>query len=202
MGVVAVAVAVGMAAGLLARRRPGRGASPVLHWVPVLLAGAVAQWLPEAVALPAPAGSAVALGSYAALLTFASRNRSLPGMPLVLLGLGLNLVVVAANGGMPVRGGALVDAGLVEPGELPAVDLGARRHLESPDDHLAFLGDVVAVPALREVVSAGDLVLAAGLAAVAFGAVRSTAPAGAATPVTGSGGAVATGNAAPPERGG
>lgn len=181
---MALGIATGVVAALLAGRRRGARTGPALRWLPLLLAGAVAQWVPEVVALPEAVGAAAVLCSYAALVAFTAGNLAHAGMPLVLLGVGLNLVVVAANGGMPVRADALVRAGIAAPAEVERLDLGARRHLESGDDVLSLLGDVVPVPPLREVVSAGDVVLATGLAVVAFGALRP----GPRSPAAGTGG--------------
>jgi hypothetical protein len=134
----------------------------------VLLVGAAAQLLAEVGATPSGWGLPAVLGSYLAILAFAARNASLTGMPLVLAGVALNLAVTAANGGMPVRGDAVVRAGLADRSDLPALDLGAKRHLESEDDVLRPLGDVLPLRPLREVVSGGDVVLAAGLAALSW----------------------------------
>lgn len=127
-----------------------------LYWVPLL------KDVDPAVAL------ASVLVSYLALLVFAGANLHLVGMAVVALGLGLNALVILVNGGMPVDPVALVATGLVEPQELVAVDLGANRQWQSPDDRLAVLADVVPVAPLDEVVSFGDLILAAGLGNVAF----------------------------------
>jgi hypothetical protein len=182
---MAIAVAVGAAAALATRgRRAGDGA-PALRWLPVLLVGAAAQLLAEVGATPSGWGLPAVLGSYLAILAFAARNASLTGMPLVLAGVALNLAVTAANGGMPVRGDAVVRAGLADRSDLPALDLGAKRHLESEDDVLRPLGDVLPLRPLREVVSGGDVVLAAGLAALSWrllGGRASSSPRPATTP--------------------
>jgi hypothetical protein len=71
----------------------------------------------------------------------------------------------------------VVEAGIVEPQEVAAIDVGSRRHLERDDDVLVVLGDVIPVAPLREVVSVGDVVLAAGLGIVAFRLLRPRADA-------------------------
>ena len=94
-------------------------------------------------------------------------------MGVVLVGLALNLVPIAVNHGMPVRAAALVRwVRSIRAPRRPPLHLGAKRHLERPSDRLVALGDVIAVPAAHEVASFGDLVLAAGLGAVAFDVVR------------------------------
>lgn len=90
-------------------------------------------------------------------------NRQLPGMGLVALGLLANAAVSSANGAMPVSLTAAVRAGA----DVDDVLLGRdpRHELATPDTRLPLLGDVVPVPLpLRpEVVSPGDLLVAAGL---------------------------------------
>jgi len=111
---------------------------------------------------------ALVLGSYAALVAFAACNLRLVGMPIVLLGLSLNALVIAANGAMPVRPEAVLATDRADADELADLDLGAKRRLEQADDVLTFLGDVVPIRLSGEVVSFGDLIIAAGLADVAF----------------------------------
>jgi len=119
------------------------------------------------------AGLALVIASYVLLLGFVAANIRRPGMGVVLIGLCLNLVPIAVNSGMPVRAAALVQVGAVDTGtDAASLHLGGKRHLERRSDRLTFLGDIIAVPAAHEVVSFGDLVLAAGLAAVAFDIVR------------------------------
>lgn len=172
MGLVAVAIIAGVLAGIVAGGRPGRATAPALRWVPALVVGALAQWLPEVVALPDLAGFVAVSCSYAALLAFAAVNLRIAGMPVVALGIALNVFVIVPNEGMPVRGDAIVRAGIADPAELDRIDLGAKRHLEADGDVLAAFGDVVPIRPLREVVSVGDLVLAAGVALVAYRLLR------------------------------
>ncbi|MGH3664575.1 MAG: DUF5317 domain-containing protein, partial [Egibacteraceae bacterium] len=108
-------------------------------------------------------GSAVALpllgASQLALLGFLWANRFLPGMPLIFAGFALNAAVILANGGMPVDRDALEavvsGAAAFEPG---------KHRLLAPGDPLPWLADVIPLRPLRTVVSAGDVVLAAGVA--------------------------------------
>ena len=88
-----------------------------------------------------------------------------------------NVAVIGANGGMPVRGEAIltVDRDLT-PAQLTRLEFGAKRHLEQPDDQLTFLGDVVPVRPLRQVVSFGDLILAVGMADVVVRSIETVRP--------------------------
>ena len=171
MVVAAFAIAVGLTAGLLLRSPYRHLAAPRLRGWALLVAGVAAQ------AIAAVGAEAILVPlSYVLLVAFALRNLHLVGMPIVLLGLTLNGLVIGLNGAMPVRGDALVAAGVVEAGALAAVDLGPKRHLEESDDRLTFLGDAVPVPALGRVVSFGDLVLAVGLGNVVAHLVRRRRP--------------------------
>ena len=82
-------------------------------------------------------------------------NWRLPGAVLILLGGVLNLIVVLANGGMPVDMAALAAAGA----GMPADSL----HLVAGDSTLARpLADVIPIPLFRSVYSVGDLGIVAG----------------------------------------
>jgi hypothetical protein len=110
-------------------------------------------------------GCSVAAAAFVAL--FVLHNRRLVGVPLVVLGFALNAAVIVANGAMPVSRQAADYAG-VEIDPLLAGD-DARHELQDEQTRLRLLGDVIAVPlpgplsAGSNVVSAGDVVLAAGI---------------------------------------
>jgi hypothetical protein len=110
------------------------------------------------------------LSSYALLIVVAVLNRSIPGLPLVGLGLALNLLVVLANGGfMPVTLEALRQAGLaqlalgLEPGSrlVATKDIILPRH----DTRLWILSDIFVIPPplpINTIFSLGDFFLAFG----------------------------------------
>lgn len=88
-------------------------------------------------------------------------NWRLRGFPAILLGVLLNLIPIALNQGMPVSGAAVAESG-GSVADVPT-ELGAKHHLERPEDELTFLADVIAVRRpFRAVVSAGDLVMWVG----------------------------------------
>lgn len=167
LGGLAAAVALG---GRLARLPDER-----LRWPALTLVAVVLYWAPSLSSASSGAAVALLLCSYAVLLGFALANLRLRGMAVVGVGLALNAMVISANGGMPVDPRAVVAAGLVSPDQLIGVELGPARQWQEADDRLAVLGDNVAVAALDEAVSFGDLVLAAGLANVAFRLLRPAA---------------------------
>jgi uncharacterized protein DUF5317 len=102
--------------------------------------------------------------SAACALAFCARNLRVAGVALVSLGLVTNAVVVAANGAMPVS----IEAAYHARVPIAAISSGsdARHEIAGIGTHLRWLGDVIPVPLpLRpEVISAGDVLVCAGLA--------------------------------------
>jgi len=100
------------------------------------------------------------VSSMGLLVLVAWRNRRLPGIPLLSVGLALNTAAIAANGGhMPASPQALALAGL---SDLTGT---SNSTLMTPDTILWFLGDVLAIPSalpLANVFSIGDILLTAG----------------------------------------
>jgi hypothetical protein len=150
------AVVAGLTVGLLTGGRLHRLAEAQLRLVPLLVAGAVLE-AAGSLWLSGGWGLAALLAGYVSLLAFALANAARTGMILVAAGLLANLVVIAVDGGMPVRGLA------------GGISAGARHHGIRAGDHLTFLADVVHLPALSETVSAGDIVLSIGVATVIVG---------------------------------
>ena len=115
----------------------------------------------------------IALASYACLIAFCVVNIRLTGMFLVLIGLGLNLLTITVNGGMPVRPEAVVASGYADDlAEARADDYGAKHHLERPDDTLMPISDVIPVPPIKRVLAIGDLILAMGVGVVVLNLLR------------------------------
>ena len=172
MRLTVLAVVASMVVALARGGRPRSAPGERLRW-PTLLVGALAlYWLPSLLDPAPPVDVVLVVLAYAALLAFVAVNLRLVGMPVVLVGLCLNAAVIAANQGMPVDARAVVTTGLARPDELGSLGLGPARRFREPTDRLAVLGDIVPVPGLREVVSFGDLILAAGLANVTFRLLR------------------------------
>ncbi len=100
-----------------------------------------------------------------ALLVMLWGSRSLVGMPLVMIGMGLNLLVVLLNGGMPAVHPSVVANG------------GGRAfyHLASAMDVAVALGDVVPLGA-SFLVSLGDVLMLCGMTAVLVSASSNAGP--------------------------
>lgn len=109
--------------------------------------------------------------SYLLLLAFVWMNRRLPGMPIIALGLLMNLTVMLANGGyMPITPEAVQRVG--HEYELQSTEPGARLKytkdilLPREQTRLWFLSDVFVIPPpfpIPTVFSPGDAVLALGV---------------------------------------
>jgi len=128
----------------------------------LLLAGFVVQvgftvwnpgWLSETGEL------AVIIGSNALVALFLMVNLRLPGMLLAAIGLTLNVVVIGANGAMPVS----LEAADVAGTDREISDFGIKH--EPLDDNTVFpwIADVIPLPGLSTLISAGDIFLAAGV---------------------------------------
>ncbi len=159
MSPILIVLGVAVLAGFLARGSLRGFGRLRLHWWALASAGLFLQ------AVPAPASeilaAAMLIGSYGALLAFALVNRRRAGTWLVLLGLALNLAVIAPNGGMPVSAEAIRTAG----GHDVSIAGDTKHHLMSRDDVLRPLGDVIAVPRpVGVILSIGDVALYVGIA--------------------------------------
>jgi hypothetical protein len=112
-------------------------------------------------------GAGLLVLSYLLILAFILENKQFPGFPVVLIGILLNIFIIALNRGMPVSDEALRTAygpdyqetrlQLIESG-------GAKHHLERPDDLLVPLADSIPIGSpIRNVFSPGDLVAYLGV---------------------------------------
>ncbi len=138
----------------------------VNHW-PVLALGAV---LSLAVGFDTNMlAGRFALGiSLALLLAGCLLNRHITGARVVAVGIAANLGVLLANGYLPVSEGAVVAAGIIDFEGLDRVLLGAARRWSDDATIASWLGSTIPLAPLRDVITLGDLVTAAGLANVGF----------------------------------
>jgi hypothetical protein len=166
IGTVAVAIAIGLASGGSLRQFPTVRVRAM--WL--ALAGVVLQYLVVRGSLAFPA----LLASFACLLVFAGVNVRAPGFALILIGLTLNTVVIAANRGMPVSRQALDASGQGGTIKELTTDTDGQKHFLANDrTSLLPLGDVIAIPKpIGQVVSVGDILVHAGIAWFIVMAVR------------------------------
>src|SRR6186997_1098415 len=112
-----------------------------LRWWFLAFVGLALQLAP----VPADLATEFLIASYVLLLLFVAANLRAPGVWLILIGLALNLAVIAPNGGMPVSRSALVESG--QASTLAELEKGAgtKHHLETSDDVLTPFADVIAI---------------------------------------------------------
>jgi len=160
-----VAVAAGLGIGFARGGRIGNLSSTKLRGIPIVFAGVVLQ-LASTFAERADVRGlplALVLASFACVFGFAALNWRLPGMTLIALGALMNFTVISANAGMPVSLHALDVAGLGDVFSNGHVLLKGAHHALTPASRLRFLADVIPVKLSSNVISAGDIVIWAGL---------------------------------------
>lgn len=109
-------------------------------------------------------GVAVIIATNLAVATFLFLNRSYAGTGLAAIGLLLNVLVISANGAMPVNPRAVRDADITESIE----DASIKHEIMDEDTVLPWLGDTIGIPYIRELLSLGDVVLALGIARLVY----------------------------------
>jgi hypothetical protein len=107
--------------------------------------------------------SALLVVSYVFLLLFCVANLRLRGLAVVAVGIALNGAVITVDRGMPIRA------------PKGAVETTTKHHPERPSDRLTALGDIILVPALRQALSFGDLIILVGFVDVLFHCSRNPA---------------------------
>lgn len=175
-----IAVILGIIAGLLSGGSLRNLLSAQLRFGALIIGGlllrVVTQWgLDQGVELVEILRLPLFATSFGLLVVALWLNRSQPGLLLAMTGIGANGVAVVVNGGyMPVWMPALEIAGL------SVDDLSSTFHVLLPDElNLEFLvmagplGDIVpiTIPFLSNVISLGDVMLAAGVGWFLFSAI-------------------------------
>lgn len=175
-----VAIAIGVVAGLLAGGRLSNLLSAQLRFGALIIGGLAlrvgTQWLiDQGVDIVDQLRTPLFAASFGLLVVALWLNRAQPGLLVAMVGIGANGIAVVVNAGyMPVYLPALELVGL------SAADLSPSFHVLLPQElGLEFLlsagplGDVVpvAIPFLANVVSIGDLLLAAGVGWFLFSAI-------------------------------
>jgi hypothetical protein len=174
MLVVLAALVVGVAAGYLAGGRLHNLERLTLTrpWLVLAALGLqVVAFSPLGAALPHPTTVVLHFVSYGLLAWFVVLNRHHLGVTIAGVGLGLNLVTIAANGGyMPASKEALDLAG--------AADTGATLNNSAvigAGTRLGLLGDIFAAPSwmpAANVFSLGDVLIVAGIAVLLAASMR------------------------------
>lgn len=170
-----VGLAVGLLAGAIAMVRGGRMPSLLATeflFLPILFMAFAVQlgfeiWDPDSLS---PSGQLVMIvATSAAVAVFLFLNRQLPGTILAGVGLLLNVVVIAANGSMPVSIDAARVAGITE-----SLDSGVQHEPMTEDSLLPWLADIIPIPDTKLVISIGDVVLGAGIGVLVYNRALAT----------------------------
>jgi hypothetical protein len=170
MKLMAMCMAVILLVGYLLGGRLRNVADLEIEWPWLALVGLALQFVTGP-------GSTVPLVclylSFALLILFTIKNIRIFGFAVILAGVLCNLLVIGANGGMPVSKAALRGSdqarflGDLENNPYP------KHHLATDDDLLRFLGDVIPLPdPIEQAVSIGDVLTYAGVGMVIIGAMR------------------------------
>jgi uncharacterized protein DUF5317 len=173
---VVYALPIGLLLGFLLGGRPAGLAAIKFRWAWLAIAGFVTQ----IILFSAPvsdrigdAGPLVYVSSTAMVLAAVVANIRIPGMVLVAVGATSNLAAIVANGGfMPASAAAVAAIGR---GEIVTYSNSAVI----PNPALEPLTDVIALPTwlpFTNIISIGDLLIGAGIAAVIAVAMRSVRP--------------------------
>lgn len=162
MGLVLVVIVCAVALTIATGGRLYRLARVHVRGAPVLVAALAAQLVALLTTAQGTARFLLVAFSLLCAAAVINANWRLPGVPLLGAGLLLNTVVMTLNGAMPVSLDAAARAGVAE-SDLRLTTDPAREEV-GPDTRLHLLGDVVplANPVRREVVSPGDVLVAAG----------------------------------------
>jgi hypothetical protein len=170
MGLIIGTLGAALVVGWILGGRVSRLADLRIRWIPLAIAGFALQGVSAPGSWPL-----VLVGiSFVLLIAFAGENvRSrLPGARLILVGVLLNFFVIAVNGGMPVTRSALERSNQMETLHALVADGGAKHHIATKDDRLLFLGDVVPLAPVHQIVSAGDAVTYLGVAWLVVAGMR------------------------------
>lgn len=170
MKLMAICMTVILAVGYLTGGRLRNVADLKIRWPGLAFVGLALQFVTGP-------GDTVPLAclylSFVFLIVFTVANIRVFGFPLILAGVVCNLLVIGANGGMPVSAHALVASdqgqflGDLENNPYP------KHHLATEDDLLRFLGDVIPVPTpVAQAISLGDILTYGGVGMVIVGAMR------------------------------
>ena len=160
-------IVVAVVSAALAVRRGGslaNLASTTFEWIGVLVAALLLQITADLFAPDDISSTGLLVVTYLAVAAFVLRNRMLPGILIAFAGLVMNILVISLNGAMPVSRWAAEIAGV----ESVPSEMGIKHEIAGPETDLGWLGDVIPIPATGSVISAGDVVLAAGLAVLVY----------------------------------
>lgn len=171
MEILIIAIVGGCLVGLAVGGSLESLAGTTFRWTPLLLISLGGQllfqyWSPDALTPGMRLATLLALNALVA--AFLVLNRRLPGTLLAAVGLALNVVVIAANGAMPVSVAAAEAVGI---DEMPQ-EGGFKHEPLDAQTRLPLLADALAIPLTKTVYSLGDVYLALGIGYLVFSRTR------------------------------
>lgn len=182
LGIVGTALVTGVVGGFLAGGRLGRLSEVRLVGKPLAFGALAVMVVVPLADLGTPLDRVLIAAGYALAAAFLvvnivrSRGTALRvGLAVLALGWILNATVMVANGGMPLSREAYAASGQLD---TPTPGHGGFFKIVLADENtrLRALGDVITLRPFRRVVSAGDLVLMAGLTLTIFAGMRGNGP--------------------------
>jgi hypothetical protein len=170
------AIPLGLILGVLLRGRLGNLAALQFRWMPLFLAGLLAQ-----VALFSPAvtervgelGPPLYVASTAVVLLAISANWRIAGVPIVVAGAVGNMAAIVSNGGFMPAGASALEA----LGRTLGTEYSNSAALAHPN--LAPLTDIFVMPAwfpFANIFSIGDVLIGLGVVVIIVAAMRRRAP--------------------------
>lgn len=168
---LAIALLGGIGVGLLTGGRLDGLKEISLRFGSVLFVALILGLLPLFVKLPDGVRVALLVGSMLGVLLFlaltlrSNRAGVRMGFAVIASGWLLNFIVIAANRGMPLSVWALAQSGQ-SGGLTPGTGDFFKIEIAGPGTLLRFLGDVIPIRVVSQVVSIGDLVLMLGIGIV------------------------------------
>ncbi len=156
-----IAIIIGLGIGFARGGSFGPWPAQPIRLLPVLAAGLVFQAGAEFIDVPAR--PAVAAVGWLLLAVAMAANLHLGGAGVMALGMVANAVPILLNGAVPVSPDALVTSGRLTEAELANATVNAPWELETSETTLGILGDTIPLRITADIVSFGDLLIAAGL---------------------------------------
>lgn len=168
MRIALILLVAGVIAGLARGGKLTNIAEAEIRWPGLVFAGLGMQVAAElwtvfvGTELRDRAGILILAVSYLLIFAFIALNRELPGRWFIGAGLLFNMLVILANGGMPVSLKAARASGL-RAAEISALGSAFKHQLMTTHTALWFLGDWIPIPGLHNVISLGDILLGTGV---------------------------------------
>lgn len=166
--ILGLTITAALAMGLAARGKFTNLSRISFSWIPILYIALGIGLIPGLTSGPRVVDLLMLAIAYMLVAAFlirnvvSSRDHLRAGLIVATLGWFLNAVVILANGAMPLSLWAYARSGQTE---VPTPGRGGYFKIEiaDSDTRLSFLGDVIPIRVIKQVVSIGDIVLVLGI---------------------------------------